>query len=124
MTTREAAEKWGVSVARVQDYLLCGRIPGAYQGVAGGKWHLPDDAEKPDRAEYGTVARAMAAKKPKPTAKPLVKPGEPPLSMAEKEEHVKRYAHTKCYGDLCVELGCTRVEVREIYDRLHARYGI
>ena len=45
MTAKEAAEKWGITVRRVQ--LLCteGRIPGAkkYASV----WAIPRDSEKP-----------------------------------------------------------------------------
>ncbi len=45
MTAKEAAEKWGITVRRVQ--LLCveGRIPGAqkYSSI----WAIPRDAEKP-----------------------------------------------------------------------------
>lgn len=45
MTTKEAAQKWGVTPRQVQ--LLCakGRIPGVIR--FGNAWVIPDDAEKP-----------------------------------------------------------------------------
>lgn len=45
MTTKEAAEKWGITPRQVQ--LLCskGRIPGAVR--FGHAWLIPADAEKP-----------------------------------------------------------------------------
>lgn len=45
MTVKEAAEKWGISVRRVQ--LLCveGRIEGAMKYAS--VWAIPKDAEKP-----------------------------------------------------------------------------
>jgi hypothetical protein len=45
MTTKEAAEKWGVTPRQVQ--LLCakGRVPGAVR--FGNAWVIPEDAQKP-----------------------------------------------------------------------------
>lgn len=45
MTTKEAAEKWGVTPRQVQ--LLCaqGRIPGAVR--FGNAWVIPVDTQKP-----------------------------------------------------------------------------
>ena len=45
MTVKQAAEKWGISHRRVG--ILCkeNRIPGAQR--AGGRWIIPEDAEKP-----------------------------------------------------------------------------
>ena len=45
MTTKDAAEKWGITPRQVQ--LLCakGRIPGAVR--FGHVWVIPADAEKP-----------------------------------------------------------------------------
>jgi predicted site-specific integrase-resolvase len=45
MTTKEAAQKWGVTPRQVQ--LLCakGRIPGVIR--FGNAWVIPKDAQKP-----------------------------------------------------------------------------
>jgi len=45
LSTFEVAEKWGISHRRVG--ILCNenRIPGAQR--AGGRWIIPEDAEKP-----------------------------------------------------------------------------
>ena len=45
ISIREAAEKWGVSERRINQYCAEGRIPGAQR--FGKSWAIPDDAEKP-----------------------------------------------------------------------------
>lgn len=45
LSIREAAEKWGVSERRINQYCSEGRIPGAQR--FGMSWAIPDDAEKP-----------------------------------------------------------------------------
>lgn len=45
ISTKEAAEKWGVSLRIAQRYIADGRIPGAKK--YGAAWFVPADAEKP-----------------------------------------------------------------------------
>ena len=45
MSVREAAERWGVSDRRVNQYCSEGRVPGAER--FGGAWAIPENAEKP-----------------------------------------------------------------------------
>lgn len=45
LSIREAAEKWGVSERRINQYCSEGRIPGAER--FGGSWAIPANAEKP-----------------------------------------------------------------------------
>ena len=45
ITVREAAEKWGVSERRINQYCAEGRIPSAER--FGGAWAIPAGAEKP-----------------------------------------------------------------------------
>ena len=45
MAAKEAAEKWGVTVRRVQSLCTEGRIPGAQKYAS--VWAIPRDAEKP-----------------------------------------------------------------------------
>jgi hypothetical protein len=45
MTTKEAAEKWGVTSRQVQLLCVQGRIPGAVR--FGHAWAIPADAKKP-----------------------------------------------------------------------------
>ena len=45
LSIREAAEKWGVSERRINQYCTQGRIPGAEQ--FSGAWAIPENAEKP-----------------------------------------------------------------------------
>ncbi|SKB25911.1 hypothetical protein SAMN02745120_0359 [Acetoanaerobium noterae] len=45
MTVKEAAEKWGLSVRRVQFLCVEGRIEGAMKHAS--VWAIPKDADKP-----------------------------------------------------------------------------
>jgi len=45
ITSQQAADKWGVSMRRVQAFLKDGRIEGAVR--FGRDWMIPKDAEKP-----------------------------------------------------------------------------
>lgn len=45
LSLREAAEKWGVSERRINQYCTEGRIPGVQR--IGKAWAIPTDAEKP-----------------------------------------------------------------------------
>ena len=46
LSIRQTADKWGISIRRIQ--VLCneGRIPGAMK--IGSYWAIPSDAKKPD----------------------------------------------------------------------------
>ncbi|MCD7751551.1 MAG: Fic family protein [Lachnospiraceae bacterium] len=58
MTTKQAAEKWGISDRRVRVLCTEGKIPGAYQEGRG--WKLPADAEKPADGRYTSKESMMA----------------------------------------------------------------
>jgi hypothetical protein len=45
LTARQTAEKWGLSLRRVQELLKAERIPGAIRPAR--DWLIPKDAEKP-----------------------------------------------------------------------------
>ncbi len=45
LSIRETAEKWGISVRRLQVICRQGRIPGAF--LVGNSWAIPADAVKP-----------------------------------------------------------------------------
>jgi len=45
LTTKESAEKWGISSRRVVMFCVAGRIPGAVK--MGNTWLIPKDAVKP-----------------------------------------------------------------------------
>ena len=46
LSLRQTAEKWGLSIRRVQTLCSTDRIPGATK--IGSYWAIPADAEKPD----------------------------------------------------------------------------
>lgn len=64
MSIREAAEKWGVSERRINQYCTEGRIPGAER--FGGSWAIPENARKPGdpRREKKKTAPAAPLKAP------------------------------------------------------------
>ena len=57
ISVKQTAEKWGVSIKRVQCLCKQGRIPGAY--IIGNSWAIPADAEKPkdERIKSGKYVR-------------------------------------------------------------------
>lgn len=50
ITTKEIAEKWGISDRRVLQYCNAGRVPGAVK--MGNTWIIPKNAEKPKDGRY------------------------------------------------------------------------
>ncbi len=50
MSTKQAAEKWGISDRRIRVLCFEGKIPGAYQEGRG--WKIPQDAVKPADGRY------------------------------------------------------------------------
>lgn len=62
LSIREAAEKWGVSQRRINQYCTEGRIPGAER--FGGSWAIPENAEKPSDPRTGK-RRLTSSKTPK-----------------------------------------------------------
>ncbi|MCQ2081901.1 MAG: helix-turn-helix domain-containing protein [Lachnospiraceae bacterium] len=48
MTIKEASEKWGLSIRRMQEICASGRVPGVVK--FGREWAIPKDAQKPDDA--------------------------------------------------------------------------
>lgn len=62
ITAREAAQKWGVSERRINQYCTQGRVPGAER--FGGAWAIPAGAEKPgDPRKQKTQAAPPSAEK-------------------------------------------------------------
>lgn len=53
ITTKEAAEKWGISDRRILQYCNAGRIPGAVK--KGNLWLIPADASKPKDGRYRNI---------------------------------------------------------------------
>ena len=51
LSVQETAEKWGVSVRWVNQYILNGRIPGVER--LGKSWAIPENAVKPTKQKSG-----------------------------------------------------------------------
>lgn len=127
MTTSEASRKWGFSVSTIVKMCSRGLIAGVTKVPYNAKqmvWCIPDDAEAPEdgrkskgisRAAQNAMANAHS-----------VSPSHAgfPLTMAEIEGHILRFGASHTYKQLREDLGIPREEIRQIYDRLHAQYGI
>lgn len=61
LSLRQTAEKWGISIRRVQTLCSTDRIPGAVK--IGSYWAIPVDAEKPkdERIKSGRYVKGDAA---------------------------------------------------------------
>ena len=55
LSVQQTADKWGVSVRWVNQYILEGRIPGCER--FGRVWAIPEDAVKPKRLTPGVKAK-------------------------------------------------------------------
>ena len=73
ISIRVAAEKWGVSERRINQYCSEGRIPGAER--FGTSWAIPESAEKPGDPRK----QKKQAAPPKPKKAPELFPGFMPL---------------------------------------------
>ena len=51
ISVAETAKKWNISERSVRNYCAQGRVPDAF--LAGKTWNIPDNAEKPERANKG-----------------------------------------------------------------------
>ena len=60
LSLREAAESWGISERRINQYCAEGRIPGAQK--IGKAWAIPADAEKPGDPRKGQPKEPAAPK--------------------------------------------------------------
>ncbi len=54
LSVSEIAKKWNISERSVRNYCALGRVDGAF--LTGKTWNIPEDAQKPDRANKKTSA--------------------------------------------------------------------
>ena len=48
LSVAQTAKKWNMSERSVRNYCAMGKVEGAF--LTGKTWNIPDDAQKPDRA--------------------------------------------------------------------------
>lgn len=127
MTVEQAAEKWGFSKKSVTKWCREGIISGwemVSRPGGGRKLVLPDDTPRPDRRRgYSPIANGVTRKYTR-VMHVIARPEGPPLTRSEIEGHLLRFAGTHTYRQLQQETGLPTDEIRAIYDRLHAQYGI
>ena len=62
LSVQETAEKWGVSVRWVNQYILNGRIPGVER--LGKSWAIPEDVVKPTKQKSGPKLKLQRSFQP------------------------------------------------------------
>ena len=62
LSVQQTADKWGVSVRWVNQYILEGRIPGCER--FGRVWAVPADAIKPERLTPGVKSKRSSKEDP------------------------------------------------------------
>lgn len=122
MTAQEAADKWGLSLRRVQDYCKKGRIPGAER--FGMNWMIPADAVRPidGRSKVGKAAKENPA-----AGLPLIR-RSPFLDMTDlynrpgsADESIAALAHhPEAQALFAAEIAYSQGEIDKVIS--HARY--
>ena len=121
LTTVEYAEKHKLSVDTVYNWCRRNALPGMQildnSGKVGAKkiYMIPENAESSMRRKKAEPKSAAA--RPMQRLKNL-------QTAHDKSEHIRKFAVTRTFRQLCAETGLSHMEVRRIYDRLHERYGI
>ena len=98
MTTREAAEKWGVPLATISKWCKLGKVQAhkepRKQCIGNAfVWVIPDDAPKPDMRKPPT-----------------------PVDPTDPREYLKRYQNTKTYRQISDTTGVDIYTLRDMYD--------
>ncbi len=118
----DAAQRWNITVHRVQEYCKGGRIPGAFR--FGRDWMIPADAQKPidGRSKAGKAAKANLI-----VSQPLIRKA-PFLDMTDlytkpgtaDEVIVSLADHPEAQALFAAEIAYSRGEIDKVYE--HARY--
>ncbi|MCM1367950.1 MAG: Fic family protein [Roseburia sp.] len=58
LSVAETAKKWNISERSVRNYCALGKIDGAF--LTGKTWNIPEDAQKPDRANKSITSTALS----------------------------------------------------------------
>ena len=99
LSIREAADRWGVSQRRVNQFCSAGRIPGARK--IGGAWAIPANAEKPEdprRTGKVTTQKPAQARPDQSLLSPNM-PLMPLMNTAFVPGHCLEYIETMEEGD-------------------------
>ena len=97
LTTKEIAEKWGISDRRVRVLCSEGKISGAYQEGRG--WKIPANAKKPEDSRYKSVKSIEGIIK----EKKLELYGRRPLTAGEKQRLNEEFIVEYTYNSNAIE---------------------
>lgn len=97
MTTKDAAERWGISDRRVRVLCAEGKIPGAYRQGRG--WKIPIDAEKPADGRFRSKESLLL----QIDRKKAELEGRRPLTEGELERLSEEFAVEYTYNSNAIE---------------------
>ncbi len=123
MTAQEAADKWGISLRRVQDYCRKGRIPGAER--FGLNWMIPADAERPldgrTRQSRQSQGDSSLDDKPLPRKTPFLHMTDLYSEPGTADRSIEALAdHHEAQILMAAEIAYSRGDIIQVYD--HANY--
>jgi len=119
ITAQEAAEKWNISLRRVQDYCKKGRIPGAER--FGINWMIPADATRPadGRTKVGRKAQEdlLTANLPMPRKTPFLYMTDLySASMGAQKSIVALKDNPEAQTLLAAEIAYSKGHIDEVYE--------
>ena len=114
MSVQQAAEKWNVSVRRVQDYCRQGKIPGAER--FGLNWSIPADAVRPADGRSRSAKLEAQADMPMPKKCPFLDMTNLYSEPGTADECVLALAsHPEAQALFAAEIAYRRGEVNKVY---------
>ena len=119
ITAQEAADKWGISLRRVQDYCRKGRIQGAER--FGLNWMIPADAERPldGRTKQSRQGRvdALQEDKPLPRKTPFLHMTDLYSEPGTADRSIEALAdHHEAQILMAAEIAYSRGDIIQVYD--------
>lgn len=125
MTVQEFARRNGRTPQNVAYLIRKNRIPGVVfaHPPQGGRprYFVPDNAEYPTSQRKGRAAggRMLFASSSRLNPKP-----DPNMSLREAYAYLARHAIQQSYGEISQATGYPVLVLRDMYDKLHQRYGV
>ena len=114
MSVQQAAEKWNISIRRVQDYCRQGKIPGAER--FGLNWSIPSDATKPADGRSKSAKAEAQADMPMPRKSPFLDMTNLYSEPGTADECILALAsHPEAQALFAAEIAYRRGEVNKVY---------
>ena len=119
ITAQEAAEKWDISLRRVQDYCKKGKIPGAER--FGSNWMIPASAARPadgrTKAARAERQEKLSSNMPMPRKTPFLHMTDLYNTPGDAEGSVEDLAdNPEAQTLLAAEIAYSRGQIDKVYD--------